>query len=48
MVKIALYPEFQTEENLTPYDLTYFKYAPITSVDVEPSFFKYKHFLSDR
>jgi len=25
----------KTEENLTPDDLTFFKYAPITSVDVE-------------
>lgn len=38
----------KTEENLTPDDLTYFKYAPITSVDVERSFSKYKQFLTDR
>jgi len=36
------------EENLTPDDLNCFKYAPITSVDVERSFSKYKHFLTDR
>ncbi|KAL4120565.1 hypothetical protein QTP88_013235 [Uroleucon formosanum] len=35
-------------EDLTCDDLIYYKFAPITSVDVERSFSKYKHILSDR
>jgi len=38
----------KTEENLTPDYLTCFKYVTTTSVDVERSFSKYKHFLTDR
>jgi len=35
-------------EDLTLNDLVHFKYAPITSVDVERSFSSYKNILSDR
>lgn len=35
-------------EDLTSQDMVYFKYAPITSVDVERSFSAYKNILSDR
>lgn len=35
----------KTGENLTPDDLTCFKYAPTTSVDVKRSFSLYKHFF---
>jgi len=35
-------------EDLTTDDMTYFKYAPITSVDVERSFSSYKNLLTDR
>ncbi|XP_025408739.1 uncharacterized protein LOC112682378 [Sipha flava] len=35
-------------EDLTCDDLIHYKFAPITSVDVERSFSKYKHILSDR
>jgi len=34
-------------EDLTENDLIYFKYAPITSADVERSFSRYKNILSD-
>ncbi|KAL4143045.1 hypothetical protein QTP88_005420 [Uroleucon formosanum] len=34
--------------DLTTDDMTYFKYAPITSVDVERSFSSYKHLLTDQ
>ena len=33
-------------EELTASDLVYFKYAPVVSVDVERSFFRYKNELS--
>ena len=35
------------EENLTVSDIVFFKYAPITSVEVERSFSKYKTVLAD-
>jgi len=35
-------------EDLTCDDLIHYKFAPISSVDVECSFSKYKHILSDR
>lgn len=34
-------------EELTENDLTYYKYAPIISTDVERSFFRYKNILTD-
>ncbi|KAF0722690.1 Uncharacterized protein FWK35_00023348, partial [Aphis craccivora] len=34
-------------ENLTSNDLLHYKYAPITFVDVERSFSRYKHLLTD-
>jgi len=34
-------------EDLKVEDLTFFKYAPITSVDVEQSFSRYKNLLSN-
>jgi len=38
----------KTEENLSSDDLTFFKYVPITSVDVERIFSRNQHFLTDR
>jgi len=35
-------------EDLTLNDMVHFKYAPVTSVDVERSFSSYKNILSDR
>jgi len=35
-------------EDLTCDDLIHYKFAPISSVDVERSFSKYKHILTDR
>ncbi|XP_015375258.1 PREDICTED: uncharacterized protein LOC107169847 [Diuraphis noxia] len=35
------------EQDLKVEDLAFFKYAPITSVDVERSFSRYKNLLSD-
>ena len=37
-----------TMADISPKDLAGFKYAPVTSVDVERSFSSYKHILSDR
>lgn len=34
-------------ENLSSHDLLYYKYMPITSVDVERSFSRYKNLLTD-
>ncbi|KAF0709354.1 Uncharacterized protein FWK35_00035103 [Aphis craccivora] len=34
-------------DDLNNSDITHFKFAPITSVDVERSFLKYKNLLSD-
>jgi hypothetical protein len=34
-------------DNLNNSDITHFKFAPITSVDIEKSFSKYKNLLSD-
>jgi len=34
-------------EELTPNDISYFKYTPITSVDVERNFSRYKNILYD-
>jgi hypothetical protein len=36
------------EQQLSANDLTLFKYAPVTSCDVERSFSKYKVLLSDK
>ncbi|PNF39209.1 hypothetical protein B7P43_G01301 [Cryptotermes secundus] len=38
---------FEDDTELSPNDLTFFKYAPVTSCDVERSFSKYKTILSD-
>lgn len=35
-------------KNLTTDDMTYFKYTPITSVNVERSFSSYKYLLTDQ
>lgn len=37
----------ETEKDLKIRNLAFFKYAPITSVDVEQSFSRYKNLLSD-
>lgn len=39
---------FEIEEELSVSDSVFFKYAPITSVDVERSFSRYKNLLSDK
>jgi hypothetical protein len=40
--------ESELELNLSPEEISAFKYAPITNCEVERSFSKYKHILSDR
>ena len=35
-------------EELSPNDMTFFKYAPISSVDVERTFSRYKNLLTDK
>jgi hypothetical protein len=34
--------------DITPNFLNYFKYVPVTSVDIERTFSLYKHILSNR
>lgn len=38
----------QTSEDLSPNNMVFFKYAPITSVDVDGSFSRYKNLLTDK